>query len=131
MNHTVTYSIDFGQILYNAGFFVSLFTDDAAAASFGIAMVQVMMPCFFVQSINQVMSNAVRGFGKSRMVMLCSLSGMIGVRQLYLAISTSISNDVRIIYAGYPVGWFFSALFVCIYYFAVIHPMKKTLVAQA
>lgn len=118
-------------VYYNAGFFISLFTSDAAAAGFGIAMVQTIMPCFFVQSINQVMSNAVRGFGKSRMVMLCSLSGMIGVRQLYLAISTSISNDVRIIYAGYPVGWFFSALFVCIYYFAVIHPMKKTLVAQA
>lgn len=118
-------------VYYNAGVFVNLFTSDAAAAAFGIAMVQVMMPCYFVQSVNQVMSNAVRGFGKSRMVMLCSLSGMIGVRQLYLAISTHFSNDIRFIYAGYPVGWFFSALFVCIYYFIVIHPMKKTLITQA
>lgn len=118
-------------VYYNAGFFISLFTEDTAAAAFGIAMVQVMLPCFFVQSVNQVMSNATRGFGKSRMVMLCSLSGMIGVRQLYLAISTHFSSDIRFVYAGYPIGWFFSALFVCIYYFAVIHPMKKTLLTQA
>ena len=118
-------------VYYNAEIFVNLFTSDAAAIGFGVAMVHVMMPCFYVQSVNQVMSNAVRGFGKSRMVMLCSLSGMIGVRQLYLAISTHFSSDIRFIYAGYPIGWFFSALFVCIYYFAVIHPMKKTLVAQA
>ncbi len=118
-------------VYYNAGFFVNLFTTDAAAAAFGVAMVHVMMPCYFVQSVNQVMSNAVRGFGKSRMVMLCSLTGMIGIRQLYLAISTHFSNDIRFIYAGYPIGWFFSALFVTIYYFVVIHPMKKTLVSQA
>lgn len=117
-------------VYYNAELFVNLFTTDAAAAAFGVAMVHTMMPCFYVQSVNQVMSNAVRGFGKSRMVMLCSLAGMIGVRQLYLAIGTRISADVRVIYAGYPVGWFFSALFVTMYYFIVIHPMKKTLVAR-
>jgi len=117
-------------VYFNAEFFVHLFTGDAAAAAFGVAMVHVMMPCYYVQSVNQVISNAVRGFGKSRMVMLCSLSGMIGIRQIYLAVTTQWSHDIRFVYAGYPVGWFFSALFVCIYYFAVIHPMKKTLDVQ-
>ncbi|MBR5232125.1 MAG: MATE family efflux transporter [Clostridia bacterium] len=118
-------------VYFNAEFFVNLFTGDAAAAAFGIAMVHVMMPCYFVQSVNQVFSNATRGFGKSRMVMLCSLSGMIGIRQIYLAVSTRLSEDIRIVYAGYPIGWFFSALFVCIYFFAVIYPKKKTLEVQA
>ena len=65
-------------------------------------------------------SNAVRGFGKSKAVMVLSLVGMIGCRQLWLYLSMSVRHTVTNVYIGYPLGWFFSAVFVMIYYFLAI-----------
>ena len=118
-------------VYYNAEFFVRLFTNDTSAVSFGVAMVQTMMPLFYIQSLNQVFANATRGFGKSRVVMICSMSGMIVMRQLYLAIATRLTGDVRVIYLGYPIGWGFAAGFVMIYFFKVIYPRRKKLKAAA
>ena len=42
---------------------------------------------------------------KSRLVVL-----------IFLAIAMGINYDVHIVYFSYPVGWFFSALFVYLYY---------------
>ena len=77
-------------------------------------------------------ANATRGFGKSRVVMLCSMSGMILMRQIYLAIATRLSDNVRVIYLGYPVGWGFAAAFVMIYFVKKIYlPRRKQLKAAA
>ena len=62
----------------------------------------------------------MRGFGKSRAAMVCSIVGMVALRQIFLAVSMAYNHSVYNIYIGYPVGWFFSALFVMIYYFVVI-----------
>ena len=78
------------------------------------------MPLYFLSTINQVFSNAVRGFGKSLAVMFFSVFGMIVCRQVFLFIAMRIRYDIRVVYLGYPVGWFFAALFVVIYYFIVI-----------
>jgi len=119
-------------VYYNAEFFVHLFTKDSAAVTYGVAMVQTMMPLFYIQSLNQVFANATRGFGKSRVVMLCSMSGMILMRQMYLAIATRLSDNVRVIYLGYPVGWGFAAAFVMIYFVKKIYlPRRKQLKAAA
>ncbi|MBQ3864311.1 MAG: MATE family efflux transporter [Clostridia bacterium] len=110
-----------GTIIYtNASLFVNIFTSNADAVYYGVAMITTMMPFYFAQALNQIFSNAVRGFGKSRMVMVLSLLGMIGCRQIFLAVSMAYNHSVYNIYIGYPVGWFFSALFVMIYYFVVI-----------
>jgi putative MATE family efflux protein len=116
------YILAIGSIIYiNAEFFVRIFTTDEAAILFGIDMIHTMMPLYVMQCLNQTFANVVRGFGKSRVVMLCSLSGMIVCRQIFLAISMHIDWNVRNIYYGYPVGWTCAALFVFVYYYVTIH----------
>ncbi len=102
-------------IFFNAGFFVRIFTEDEAAVSFGIAMVHTMMPFYYFQALNQIISNSVRGFGRSTAVMFLSLIGMIGCRQVFLAVTMHLNYSVQNIFIGYPVGWFFSAFFVFLY----------------
>ncbi len=110
-----------GVIIYFfAPFFVEIFTDSPDAISYGVSMITTMIPLYYFQSLNQVFSNAVRGFGKSKAVMVLSLLGMIGCRQLWLFISMNLHRTVTNVYIGYPLGWFFSALFVMIYYFTAI-----------
>lgn len=41
-------------------------------------------------------------------------------RQLYLAISMSISHNIRLVFLSWPVGWIFSALFAFVYYWVAI-----------
>ena len=51
--------------------------------------------------------------------------GMIGIRQIFLAISFSIERNVNNVFLGYQIGWIFSALFVSIYYLVVIRPKYR------
>ncbi len=101
----------------------SVFTDDPAALSVSAAMLRTMVPFFFFQALNQTFMSASRGFGRSRAVMWLSMSGLIVMRQIFLAISMSVSRTVTNVYFAYPVGWGFSALFVFLYYwFAIRRP---------
>lgn len=108
-------------IYFNAESFVRIFTTDENAILFGIDMIHTMMPLYYMQSINHILSNTVRGFGKSRVVMLCSISGMIVCRQIFLAISMHMDWNVRNIYYAYPVGWACAALLVFVYFYVTIH----------
>lgn len=95
---------------------VRIFTTDPMAIDYGIQMLHIMTPFYFFLALNSIFSSAVRGFGKSGTVMVLSLLGMIGCRQLWLAISMGIRHSVYNIFISFPLGWFFSALFVIIYY---------------
>lgn len=116
----VTIVVPGAAIVLETPFFVRIFTTDRAAIDYGVDMLLTMMPFYCFQTFNQVYSNAVRGFGRSRAVMVLSLLGMIGCRQVFLSVSMAVSRSVANIYYCFPVGWFFSALFVMIYYFIVV-----------
>ncbi len=112
---TVVVSLGIPVIIFSEKF-VNIFTKDPEAVRYGIRLIRIMMPLYFLSTLNQVFSQAVRGFGKSLAVMVLSISGMIGCRQLFLFIAMRIKWDIGIVYVAYPVGWFFAALFVFIYY---------------
>jgi len=107
-------------IYYNAETLTRVFTNDQEAISFGVAMITTMIPLYFFQACNQIFANAVRGFGKSRVVMFCSIGGMIVCRQIFLAITMHIDWNVRNIYYGYPLGWACAAIAVFVYYLFAI-----------
>lgn len=97
-------------------FFLKIFTTDPSAIPHGVDMLRIIIPFYFLQTVYNVLSNAVRGFGRSKAVMVLSILGMIGCRQVWLAITMSINYNTANIFIGYPVGWFFAALFVYLYY---------------
>ena len=103
--------------------FVKIFIQNEEAVAFGVSMVHVMIPFYFFQVLNNVFANAVRGFGKSLVVMFCSIFGMIGIRQLFLFISMRANYAVENVYIGFPVGWAAAALLVMLYYFIKIRPV--------
>lgn len=109
---------------------VSVFTGEPGTAIYGIEMLRTMLPFFYLQSLVHIMANACRGFGKSAVVTVLTLAGMIGCRQLFLAVSMSVSPAVFNIYISYPVGWFCASLFVIVYYWLTIrckHPAEARL----
>ena len=104
-------------LMLNSNFFIGLFNRDAEVMRVGSQMIHIMVPFYFLMCLNQVMSGSLRGFGFSRQVMLLSLIGMIGIRQIFLYVSMHIDWNIRYVFYGFPVGWFFQALCVYGYYF--------------
>ena len=99
---------------------LSLFTEDPEALVYGVSMIHILVPMFSVAMVNQIMTQAVRGFGKSRMVMVLSLLGMVGMRQLFLQIGMGIHPSPEVVYWAYPLGWGCSGLFCTLYYLFAI-----------
>ena len=117
------YMVIVGTTVYTlAPTFVEIFISEAEAVRFGVSMVHVMIPFYYFQVLNNIFANAVRGFGKSFVVMICSIFGMIGCRQIFLFFSMRANYVVENVYVGYPVGWACAALMVIIYYFVKIRP---------
>jgi len=103
---------------------VSIFTDDAETIQYGMEITRVMIPFYVFMALNQVFANAVRGFGKSVMVTICSVTGMIVIRQIFLAIMFAIDpTNIWAVYYGFPLGWICAALgtIFCYFFFVRRH----------
>lgn len=113
-------------IYFFSDFFVGLFIKDPVSIDYGSRMVRVMMPMFYSQSLHQIFSNTVRGFGRSTQVMITTVLGLIIIRQLFLAVTMSLNPVVENVFWAYPVGWCASA-FLSIGYFllAVYRPIRN------
>ncbi len=104
----------------------SLFSPDPETIGYAVLMIHTLVPLYFIQSFHQVFSNSVRGFGKSLVTMLTTVIGLIGIRQLYLAIAMHLNHDIRLVFLSWPVGWISSALLSYSYYvFAVRRPYRR------
>ncbi|MCL1805254.1 MAG: MATE family efflux transporter [Clostridiales bacterium] len=104
---------------------IRVFTTNPEAMAYGVAMVRVMMPLFYLQSLSQVFTNAVRGFGKARAVMVLSLLGMVGCRQLFLNISMRLNFTVYNVFYAYPIGWGCGSLFIILYFLICVRPYYR------
>ena len=94
-----------------------IFTRDPDAIAVAVRMVRVMMPFYLFQGLFQVYSGVLRSFGRSRGVMILSLVGMIGIRQLYLAVALALDHRIEHVFLCFPVGWIAAALLMIGDYF--------------
>ena len=99
---------------------IRIFTADEQAVFYGVAMIRTIIPFMFLNALVQIFANAVRGFGKSRAVMVMMLIGMVGCRQLFLHLAMQISFDVKNVFYAYPVGWGSASLLILAYYLIII-----------
>lgn len=97
---------------------VALFNPDPEVVAVGIAMMRCLVPMFWIMAIREVLLGILRGSGRSRMPMILSMVGMVGVRQLFLAIVMR-HPAIEYIYICYPLAWVSTTLLLAIYYTAV------------
>lgn len=102
---------------------VALFSPDAGVIASGVAMMRILAPTFWIMALREVLLGILRGCGHNLWPTVLSLIGMVGVRQVFLAVTMHIDRAVENIYYCYPVAWAATLLLVAIYYFAV----RKTL----
>ncbi len=67
-------------------------------------------------SIREVYLGVLRGYGNTRMPMLLSLIGMMGLRQVFLAVSMRLRPGLFNIYICCPLAWGTTAAMIAAYY---------------
>lgn len=114
---SLSITIVLGILIYPVtGWLASLFNRNPEVISVASAMCRTLIPFYFISAIRQVLMGLLRAHGRSKMNTALTLAGMVGMRQIFLAVTMSIRSDIVFIYYGYPVGWLFAGLFVGVYY---------------
>ena len=101
---------------------IGLFSRESAVIEAGVGMSRFLAPFYLILAAREVLAGYLRGYGRSRQPALLSLIGMIGARQLFLALATRRWSSVKVIYAAYPMGWC-AAMLLLLFYTLV--SMKK------
>jgi len=99
---------------------VRLFTKDTAAIVYGVEMIRVMMPFYYLLALQNIFTNAIRGFGRSIVSMVLATVGLVACRQIYLAVAMAINYSIVHVYVSFPVGWGCATLLGILYYLLVI-----------
>jgi len=106
-----------GSLLYaGAGWTASLFSGDGAVIQTAADMLHAIALLYFTMSLREILLGGMRGYGDTRVPMVLSLVGMIGIRQLYLALSFRGMQTIEPVFYCYPIAWGATALLLLVYY---------------
>ncbi len=100
---------------------VSLFNDNPEVIEIGMAMVRTILPLYILFALREILYGILRGHGYTKVTTVLSIVGMVGIRQLFLAISMAIEPVITNIYWCYPVAWGSTMLLIYVYYRIVRH----------
>ena len=98
---------------------VSLFSSVSEVTDVGKNMLRVMAPLFWVMALREILLGTLRGCGRNFFPTMLSLIGMVGIRQVFLAVTMHWKFTVENIYYCYPVAWIATLLLLVIYYLTV------------
>ncbi len=126
---SIAVTMGLGAIVYIfAEDLLSLFNSDPEVIAVGAAMMHTIIPTYFLVGMRDSTLGVLRGYGKARVPMVLSLIGMVGVRQLYLALAYNINPRVEIVFNCYPVAWVATASLLLAYLFIIrkkLHPEEN------
>ncbi len=107
---------------------VRLFSKDESVIEAGALFIHANTLFLLFNCVNHVLASALRGRGDSRGPMIIMLAAFVGIRQIYLFVTTHfIANTELLVGLGYPVGWTSCFIIeVTYYYFRHIRKAKET-----
>ena len=96
---------------------VRLFNTDEGVIYYGKYFLRVCTLFYLVRVINPVFAGALRGFGNATAPMILLLNGYVVFRQLYLYVTTHLTEAFFPVSICYPVGWTMCSVTIAAYYF--------------
>lgn len=99
--------------------FIQIFNKDTEVVNAGRTMQLAFIPFYIFLPIVQIIAGVLRGAGKSTIPMYIMVVNFVMLRQLYLMIATSLSDDLYVVFMGWPVTWIICAIMFVVYYYKV------------
>ena len=94
----------------------SLFISDAAVIGYGMIILTILMPLYFLYAIIEVISGALKGAGQSFAAMSIVLIDMCVVRMIILIIIMTICPELWAVIMVYPITWIITVATLTLYY---------------
>lgn len=95
---------------------IMLFTDDPQVLAFGRVFLRFMSPFYVCCCFNQVHAGVLRGAGDANGPMIIMLGSFVLFRQIYLAVSTNLTDSIYPVAFAYPAGWIICSIGMFLYY---------------
>ncbi|WP_343208718.1 MATE family efflux transporter [Anaerolentibacter hominis] len=113
---SLIYSATISILLFFFGSHIlQIFSRDAEVISYGMLMLHVLVPFYWMLAIAQSLTGSFRGAGKSFVAMLIMVGNMCGLRMLWVNILTPITGQLSTVLLGYPVSWLTTVIVSLLY----------------
>ena len=113
-----------GVILFSAQL-CGLITDDAEIIRIAQNRLYILASTYFTCGIMDVLSNFMRGLGKSTTAMIVSLSGSCLFRIIWLKTVYLLNPTIEMVYIVYPISWVLTIGVYMIMYFPTLNRAKR------
>ncbi|MBC3889063.1 MATE family efflux transporter [Acetobacterium paludosum] len=89
---------------------------DAAVVDYGMQIIRITFPFYWLYVILEILSGTIRGSGKTLPTMVIILSNICLLRTVLLFIMMRVQNNIQGVAITYPITWASTALCMFIYY---------------
>ena len=114
-----------GFIILIAPFVCSIMAEEAVVAEIAYVRIVVISSTYFLCGIMDVMSNSLRGLGRSSLAMALTLIGTCVLRIVYLNTIFKLYENLYALYAIYPVSYVISIMMFVIAYIPTMKRVRK------
>lgn len=115
-----------GLISYFAApILLRLYSTDPEVIEMGIVRMQIICTTQFICGLMDMFVGVMRGMGYSVLPMIVSLTGVCGLRIVWIFTVFASLRSLPILYSSYPITWFFTGLLHFICFLAVRKKLQK------
>lgn len=104
---------------------VGLFNTDEGVIYYGTYLVKMCSFFYIIRCVNQIFAGGLRGFGNAKAPMIILLTSFVAFRQLYLFITTRLTDSFFPVSIAYPVGWTVCSVTMFLYYLHYVKKMER------
>lgn len=97
---------------------LGLFVREEAVIAFGMQALTIMTATYFLYAINEVFSGVLCGAGASFVSMMVAMCNMCILRVVWIFVTMPIFNDIRTVFASFPLSWLTADLCLLALFFA-------------
>lgn len=95
---------------------LAIFSDDPVVISYGLYMMHVLVPGYMFLALSHAFAGIIRGAGVTTVPMIVMVTCWCGIRMLWILTTVPMFHDIGFVFAGWPVSWCISAIWLFIYY---------------
>jgi Na+-driven multidrug efflux pump len=114
-----------GIIMAISPFICSFIADSEEVANYALLRIYIIASTYFLCGIMDVLSNSLRGLGKSSLAMCLTLIGTCLLRVIYVCTVVKWYKNLYLLYAVYPISYVISIIMFVVAYIPVMRQIKR------
>lgn len=105
---------------------IALFNHKPDVIAAGMQIMQILAPTYFICGIMDTISGCLKGMNRSVQSMISAVSGLIGVRIMWIFTYFAAHRDLTVLYTSYPLSWAFVIIVDLIMFTVFYQKLKKS-----